>query len=271
MAASGGDPGTSASGRKRQRNENASEEEDKEDEPTATEEPPPDEERSTEEEDDDAPIETDEDDDPVELLVAQGVSEEVARRALENADGDVDEAVMEVIRLRELEEEERDMAKGMEESLREAEEEATKREAELAEKKRTAPAEYFAGSSFLSHLGVDASERLLREESSSRDDVMQLLDFERQCKKWYRGNGKEVDSKFAAIAAEIVANLPHVDAAKEESGETDMLHSLIVAHLMTLREAVLAHVPEKSGSVPEIFSPTKTADEIEEVDLCDSD
>ena len=50
-----------------------------------------------------------------------------------------------------------------------------------------------------------------------------------------------------------------------------MLHSLIVAHLMTLREAVLAHVPEKSCSVPEIFSPTKTADEIEEVDLCDSD
>ena len=112
MAASGGDPGTSASGRKRQRNENASEEEDKEDEPTATEEPPPDEERSTEEEDDDAPIEIDEDDDPVELLVAQGVSEEVARRALENADGDVDEAVMEVIRLRELEEEEGTWLKG---------------------------------------------------------------------------------------------------------------------------------------------------------------
>ena len=48
-------------------------------------------------------------DDPVALLIAQGVSEEMAKGALERSNGDLDAAVMLVIQQRELEKEEKEM------------------------------------------------------------------------------------------------------------------------------------------------------------------
>ena len=65
--------------------------------------------------------EEEEDEDPIELLKAQGVSEDVAKRMLEKADGDLDAAVMLIVEHQELEKEEKDLAKVMEESLQEAE------------------------------------------------------------------------------------------------------------------------------------------------------
>ena len=222
-------------------------------------------------------------DDPVALLIAQGVSEEMAKGALERSNGDLDAAVMLVIQQRELEKEEKEMAKVMEESLREAEQEAAKREAEESEKKTASPAEFFKGSSFLEHLGEDVAELLLREDSAAKADVIATLEFERKCKRWYRNSAREVDEKFAAVAAEIGARVeekraepapgtePAVSGAAPREGEgggggargggdtvpgLGMAHSVLVAHLAELQEAVLA-MPEKSGGVPDVFSPRK--------------
>ena len=223
-------------------------------------------------------------DDPVAMLIAQGVSEEMAKGALERSNGDLDAAVMLVIQWRELEKEEKEMAKVMQESLREAEEEAAKREAEESEKKTTSPAEFFEGSAFLEHLGEDVAEVLLREDSPAKADVIATLEFERKCKRWYRNSAREVDEKFAAVAAEIAARVetekradpaagtePDVSgaAARESEGGgggaggggdtipgVGMAHSVLVAHLTELQEAVLA-MPEKSGGVPDVFSPRK--------------
>lgn len=223
-------------------------------------------------------------DDPVAMLIAQGVSEEMAKGALARSNGDLDAAVMLVIQWRELEKEEKEMAKVMQESLREAEEEAAKREAEESEKKTTSPAEFFEGSAFLEHLGEDVAEVLLHEDSPAKADVIATLEFERKCKRWYRNSAREVDEKFAAVAAEIVARVevekraepaagaePGVSGAAAREGEgggggawgggdtipgVGMAHSVLVAHLTELQEAVLA-MPEKSGGVPDVFSPRK--------------
>lgn len=223
-------------------------------------------------------------DDPVAMLIAQGVSEEMAKGALARSNGDLDAAVMLVIQWRELEKEEKEMAKVMQESLREAEEEAAKREAEESEKKTTSPAEFFEGSAFLEHLGEDVAEVLLRDDSPAKADVIATLEFERKCKRWYRNSAREVDEKFAAVAAEIVARVevekraepaagtePGVSGAAAREGEgggggawgggdtipgVGMAHSVLVAHLTELQEAVLA-MPEKSGGVPDVFSPRK--------------
>ena len=223
-------------------------------------------------------------DDPMAVLIAQGVSEELAKDALARSNGDLDAAVMLVIQRRELEKEEQEMAKVMEESLREAEEVAAKREAEECEKKTTSPAEFFEGSAFLEHLGKDVARVLLREDSSAKADVIATLEFERKCKRWYRNSAREVDEKFAAVAAEIAARVetekradlpagtePAVSGAAPREGEgggggargggdtnpdAGVAHSVLVAHLMELQEAVLA-MPEKSGGVPEVFSPRK--------------
>ena len=223
-------------------------------------------------------------DDPMVVLIAQGVSEEMAKDALARTNGDLDAAVVLVIQRRELEKEEQEMAKVMEESLREAEEEAAKREAEESEKKTTSPAEFFEGSAFLEHLGEDVAQVLLREDSPAKADVIATLEFERKCKRWYRNSAREVDEKFAAVAAEIVARVevekraepaagaePGVSGAAAREGEgggggawgggdtipgVGMAHSVLVAHLTELQEAVLA-MPEKSGCVPDVFSPRK--------------
>ena len=223
-------------------------------------------------------------DDPMAVLIAQGVSEELAKDALARSNGDLDAAVMLVIQRRELEKEEQEMAKVMEESLREAEEVAAKREAEECEKKTTSPGEFFEGSAFLEHLGKDVAQVLLREDSPAKADVIATLEFERKCKRWYRNSAREVDEKFAAVAAEIAARVetekradlpagtePGVCGTAARGGDgggggargggdtnpdAGVAHSVLVAHLMELQEAVLA-MPEKSGGVPEVFSPRK--------------
>ena len=218
------------------------------------------------------------DDDLVAMLIAQACRR-MAKGALARTNGDLDAAVMLVIQWRELEKE-KEMAKVMQESLREAEEEAAKREAEESEKKTTSPAEFFEGSAFLEHLGEDEAEVLLRDDSPAKADVIATLEFERKCKRWYRNSAREVDEKFAAVAAEIVASgggktrgtvgtEPGPRAATREGeggggawggGDTipgvGMAHSVLVAHLTELQEAVLA-MPEKSGGVPDVFSPRK--------------
>ena len=234
------------------------------------------------------------DDDPVDLLVAQGVTEEVAKRALERANGDLDQAVMLVVELRQLETEEKEMAKVMEESLREAEEEAAKRDAEDSEKKRDAPAAFFKGSSFLENLGEGVASLLLGEGSAAKDDVIAMLEFERKCMRWYRSRSREVGEKFAAIAAELVANsgtragrltpglttgieTGELTAGRGRGGGGDpgrpggfdgieLVHSMLVAHLMDLQEAVLTMPEGDGGGIPDIFSPGKDAAP-EEIDL----
>ena len=212
-------------------------------------------------------------DDPVAMLIAQGVSEEMAKGALARSNGDLDAAVMLVIQWRELEKEEKEMAKVMQESLREAEEEAAKREAEESEKKTTSPAEFFEGSAFLEHLGEDVAEVLLRDDSPAKADVIATLEFERKCKRWYRNSAREVDEKFAAVAAEIVARVevekraepaagtePGVSGAAAREGEGggggawgggDTIPGVGMAHRSRraphgAQEAVLA-MPEKRG------------------------
>jgi len=136
----------------------------------------------------------------------------------------------------------------------------------------------------LEHLGEDVAEVLLREDSPAKADVIATLEFERKCKRWYRNSAREVDEKFAAVAAEIVARVevekraepaagaePGVSGAAAREGEgggggawgggdtipgVGMAHSVLVAHLTELQEAVLA-MPEKSGGVPDVFSPRK--------------
>ena len=93
-----------------------------------------------------------------------------------------------------------------------------------------------------------------------------------------------MDEKFAAVAAEIAARVetekradlpagtePGVCGTAARGGDgggggargggdtnpdAGVAHSVLVAHLMELQEAVLA-MPEKSGGVPEVFSPRK--------------
>ena len=237
-------------------------------------------------------------DEPVDLLVAQGVTEEVARCVLDKAKGDFDEAVMLIVQQQQLEREEKEMAKVMEESLKEAEEEAAKRKAEECKRKRDAPASFFQGSTFLEQLGEDFAAVLLKEDSAAKDDVIAMLEFERKCKQWFRSRAREVDEKFAAIAAELVANAgesegeftrtaPEEDreATRDRAGsqrgggggggggggsggfsENNLVHSMLVAHLADLQEAVLT-MPDTPGGVPEVFLPHGTASATEEIDL----
>lgn len=237
-------------------------------------------------------VEIDEDD-PVAVLTAQGVSESMAKSALERANGDLNAAVLIVVNQRVLEKEEKEMAKVMEDSLREAEEESAKRDTEEAKKKATSPVEFFKGSAFLDALG-DVGTALLRDDCPAKAHVIETLEFESDCKKWYKNSQREVDEKFAAVAAEIVASVD-VEAgdgveASDPAGKkhkTDTLgaegaerrgalggggeggggggavislekaHSMLVAHLMELKEAVLAMPAGQSGSVPDVFSPSK--------------
>ena len=135
----------------------------------------------------------------------------------------------------------------------------------------------------MEHLGEDVAEVLLRDDSPAKADVIATLEFERKCKRWYRNSAREVDEKFAAVAAEIVARVEVEKRAEPAAGDrarrfprggargrgerggawgggdtipgVGMAHSVLVAHLTELQEAVLA-MPEKSG-VPDVFSPRK--------------
>ena len=251
--------------------------------------------------------EEDDEDDPVAMLIAQGVSEALAKSALARSNGNLDAAVMLVVHQLQLDKEEKEMAKVMEESLREAEEQAAKRDEEESKRKTTSPAAFFQGSAFLEHLGEDVAAALLSDDSPAKADVIATLEFERKCKRWYRNSSREVDQIFAAVAAEIVPRVavkadgdagtsagPSLKKRRPDAGtETDgaepaeprgdvggggggggggvnvpgieMAHSVLVAHLTELREAVLA-MPEKSGGVPDVFSPRKDAP-FEQIDL----
>ena len=162
-------------------------------------------EEEDEEEEEEGEIEIDEDEDPVELLKAQGVSEDVAKRMLEKAEGDVDAAVMLIVEHQELEKEEKDLAKVMEESLQEAEAESEKKRELDEERKKTSPAEFFQGCSFLEHLGEDVSTALL--SSDAKDDVIAILDLERKCRQWYRARSGDIAEYFSRIAVKAVANV----------------------------------------------------------------
>lgn len=250
-------------------------------------------------------VEIDEDD-PVAVLTAQGVPESVAKNALARTNGDLDAAVMWVVHQRVLEKEEKEMAKVMEESLREAETQAWKRDEEEARSKTEAPTEFFAGSAFLVALG-ELGTALLRDYCPAKADVIETLEFEKKCRKWYRNSVCEVDEKFAAVGGEIVASCggaaggfakdrarnkqargagetgPESGAKQETSaGETDTdsggggggagavsmkkAHAMLLVHLKALKNAVLAMPHGPSGSVPDVFSPSKDK-RAEEIDL----
>ena len=216
--------------------------------------------------------EEEEEDDPIELLKAQGVSEDVAERMLEKADGDLDAAVMLIVEHQELEKEEKDLAKVMEESLQEAEAESQKRRDLDEERKRSAPAEFFQGCSFLEHLGEDVAAALF--SSDAKEDVIAILDLERKCRQWYRARGGDVADYFSRIAVKAVANVEYEGKGGDESGEQDNIkassmetvHSLLVAHLSDLQDAVLS-LPTIPGTIPAIFAPIDVESKIETVDL----
>ena len=216
--------------------------------------------------------EEEEDEDPIELLKAQGVSEDVAKRMLEKADGDLDAAVMLIVEHQELEKEENDLAKVMEESLQEAEAESQKRRDLDEERKRSAPAEFFQGCSFLEHLGEDVAAALF--SSDAKEDVIAILDLERKCRQWYRARGGDVADYFSRIAVKAVANVEYEGKGGDESGEQgnikassmEIVHSLLVAHLSDLQDAVLS-LPTIPGTIPAIFAPIDVESKIETVDL----
>ena len=188
-------------------------------------------EEEDEEEEEEGEIEIDEDEDPVELLKAQGVSEDVAKRMLENAEGDVDAAVMLIVEHQELEKEEKDLAKVMEESLQEAEAESEKKRELDEERKKTSPAEFFLGCSFLEHLGEDVSTALL--SSDAKDDVIAILDLERKCRQWYRARSGDIAEYFSRIAVKAVANVEfeETDVSGEQgnikASSMETVHSLL--------------------------------------------
>ena len=215
--------------------------------------------------------EEEEEEDPIELLKAQGVSEDVAKRMLEKADGDLDAAVMLIVEHQELEKEEKDLAKVMEESLQEAEAESQKRRNHDEERKRSAPAEFFQGCSFLEHLGKDVATALF--SSDAKEDVIAILDLERKCRQWYRARGGDVADYFSRIAVKAVANVEYEGKkGGDESGEQgnikassmETVHSLLVAHLSDLQDAVLSF---PANSIPAIFVPIDVESKIETVDL----
>ena len=227
-------------------------------------------EEEDEEDEEEGEIEIDEDEDPVELLKAQGVSEDVAKRMLENAEGDVDAAVMLIVEHQELEKEEKDLAKVMEESLQEAEAESEKKRELDEERKKTSPAEFFLGCSFLEHLGEDVSTELL--SSDAKDDVIAILDLERKCRQWYRARSGDIAEYFSRIAVKAVANVEfeETDVSGEQgnikASSMETVHSLLVAHLSDLQDAVLT-MPNTPGTVPDIFSPIDVELCVETVDL----
>ena len=47
-----------------------------------------------------------------------------------------------------------------------------------------------------------------------------MLEFERKCMRWYRSRSQEVGEKFAAIAAELVANIGGPGAGRLTPGLT---------------------------------------------------
>jgi Leucine-rich repeat (LRR) protein len=99
-------------------------------------------------------------------LESCGIPDGRARELLAKNNGDVDAAITLIFRQRDMDQENQNLAAAMQESLKENEEGAAKRDAEDADKKRSAPAQYFAGSSFLANLN-EVAGMLLEEGCAS--------------------------------------------------------------------------------------------------------
>ena len=79
-----------------------------------------------------------------------------------------------IFRQRDMEQENLNLAAAMEESLKENEQGAAKRDAEDVDKKRSAPAQYFASSSFLANLNEVAGV-LLEEGCESPKPELKII------------------------------------------------------------------------------------------------
>jgi len=93
---------------------------------------------------------------------------------LAKTNGDVDAALTLFFRQRDMDQENQNLAAAMQESLKENEEGAAKRDAEDADKKRSAPAQYFARSSFLANLN-ELGGVLLEEGCASPEPKQKII------------------------------------------------------------------------------------------------
>ena len=120
--------------------------------------------------------ELDEDDPAFKVLQLEscGITDGRACELLAKTNGDVDAAIMLIFRQRDMEQENLNLAAAMEESLKENEQGAAKRDAEDVDKKRSAPAQYFARSSFLANLNELAGV-LLEEGCASPEPKLKTI------------------------------------------------------------------------------------------------
>jgi len=94
-----------------------------------------------------------------------------------------------------------------------------------------------------------------------------MLDLEKSCKVWYRACRREVNGKFAAIAAELVARRAESNSSGGGSRNVmEPVHTMLKVHLEMLRTAVFEMPQGTGGGVPGLFSPSVDA-AIEHIDL----
>lgn len=131
-----------------------------------------------------------------------------------------------------------EMAKAMEVSLRENEENETKRKREEEETRRRDPVKAFASASAM---GEKALRRMfLGEGGTNSSKAMELCEFEKKAKKWYKSARETIEDVFEQIGASV-------ENAKTEVGEI-LRNSLELLFEQTLR------MPMKAGAIPEIFA-----------------
>ena len=133
-----------------------------------------------------------------------------------------------------------EMAKAMEVSLRENEENEKKRKREEEETRRRDPVKAFASASAM---GEKALKRMfLGEGGTNSSKAMELCEFEKKAKKWYKSARETIEDVFEQIGASV-----ENAKTEEEVGEI-LRNSLELLFEQTLR------MPMKAGAIPEIFA-----------------
>jgi len=133
-----------------------------------------------------------------------------------------------------------EMAKAMEVSLRENEEKEKKRKREEEETRRRDPVKAFASASAM---GEKALKRMfLGEGGTNSSKAMELCEFEKKAKKWYKSARETIEDVFEQIGASV-----ENAKTEEEVGEI-LRNSLELLFEQTLQ------MPMKAGAIPEIFA-----------------
>lgn len=133
-----------------------------------------------------------------------------------------------------------EMSKAMEVSLRENEENEKKRKREEEETRRRDPVKAYANASAM---GEKALRRMfLGEDGTNSSKAMELCEFEKKAKKWYKSARETIEDVFEQIGASV-----ENAKTEEEVGEI-LRNSLELLFEQTLQ------MPMKAGAIPEIFA-----------------